>query len=117
MTLEQVRLKTAVVSIVDDDESVREATKRLVSSLDYVTAMFASAKEFLQSERVHDTSCLISDVQMPGLNDLELQRRLIDDDHCIPIIFITAIPSKKSGPVRSRHGRTAFSRSHSTFST
>jgi FixJ family two-component response regulator len=61
-----------------------------VSSLGYVTAAFASAKEFLQSERVHETSCLITDVQMPGLNGLELQRLLVEGGHPIPIIFITA---------------------------
>ena len=64
-----------------------------------MTAAFASAKEFLQFERVHDTSCLISDVHMPGLNGLELQRRLIEDGHCRPMIFITAIPEQE---VRTR---------------
>ena len=79
-----------MISIVDDDDSVREATKRLVSSLGYATARFASAEEFLRSERVHETSCLITDMQMPGLNGLELQKRLAEGGHCIPIIFITA---------------------------
>jgi FixJ family two-component response regulator len=65
-------MKVAVISIVDDDDSVRDATKYLVNSLGYTTATFASAEEFLRSERVHDTLCLITDVQMPGLNGLEL---------------------------------------------
>ena len=66
-----------MISIVDDDESVREATKGLVRSLGYVAATFASSEEFLNSDRVNDTSCLISDVQMPGLNGLELLSVLV----------------------------------------
>jgi FixJ family two-component response regulator len=88
-------LKAAVISIVDDDYSVREATSCLVRSLGYAAAAFASAEEFLRSERVHDTSCLITDVQMPGLDGLELQRRLIQDGHRMPVIFITAFPEEK----------------------
>ena len=84
-----------VISIVDDDESVREATKGLVRSLGYGAATFASAEEFLGSERVLDTSCLITDVQMPGLSGVELQSRLLADGHRMPIIFITAYPEER----------------------
>ena len=87
-------MKVAVISIVDDDDSVREATKFIVNSLGYTTATFASAEEFLRSDCVHDTLCLITDVQMPGLNGLELQRRLVEDGHRIPVIFITAFPEE-----------------------
>jgi FixJ family two-component response regulator len=68
--------KVPVISIVDDDESVREATTGLIRSFGYVAAAFASAEEFLHSDRVRDTSCLISDVQMSGLSGVELQDRL-----------------------------------------
>jgi FixJ family two-component response regulator len=68
--------KVPVISIVDDDESVREATKGPVRSLGYAAAPFASVEEFLQSDGVRDTSCLISDVQMSGLSGVELQDRL-----------------------------------------
>jgi FixJ family two-component response regulator len=81
-----------VISIVDDDESVRIATKNLVESLGYTAYTFASATEFLQSPRLHDTSCLISDVQMPNMSGIELQRQLIAQDRPTPIIFITAFP-------------------------
>jgi FixJ family two-component response regulator len=84
--------KVHMISIVDDDESIREATKALIESLGYTAAAFASAEEFLQSDHIHDTSCLISDVQMPGMNGVELQERLIADGRGIPIIFITAFP-------------------------
>jgi FixJ family two-component response regulator len=81
-----------MIAIVDDDKAVREATQSLVRSLGYHASTFASADEFLKSEQVHDTSCLISDVQMPGLSGTDLQDRLIARGHRIPIIFITGHP-------------------------
>jgi FixJ family two-component response regulator len=84
-----------MISIVDDDASVREATQVLVRSLGYNAIAFASAEEFLQSERVHDTSCLITDVQMPGLSGVELQSLLVARGHRTPIIFITAFPEER----------------------
>jgi FixJ family two-component response regulator len=84
-----------VISIVDDDASVREATKGLVRSLGYRAATFGSAEEFLGSERLHDTACLITDVQMPGLSGVELQSRLIEDGHRMPVIFLTAFPEDR----------------------
>jgi FixJ family two-component response regulator len=87
--------RPALISIVDDDDSVREATKCLVSSLGFATVAFASAEEFLRSEQVHDTSCLITDVQMPGLNGLELQEQLVQGGHHIPVIFMTAFPEER----------------------
>ena len=87
--------KVPVISIVDDDESVREATKGLVRSLGYVAATFASGEEFLNSDRVNDTSCLITDVQMPGLDGLELQSRLTAMGRHVPIIFVTAFPQER----------------------
>jgi FixJ family two-component response regulator len=88
-----------MISIVDDDEYVREATKELLRSLGYSAAAFASAEDFLQSEQLSTTACLISDVQMPGLSGIDLQRRLIADGHRMPIIFITAFPDDR---VRAR---------------
>jgi FixJ family two-component response regulator len=84
-----------VISIVDDDESVREATKRLVRSLGYSAAAFGSAEEFLSSDRLHDTQCLITDVQMPGLGGVELQDYLIAKGHEVPVIFVTAFPDER----------------------
>lgn len=81
-----------MISIVDDDESVREATKGLVRSLGYATATFSSAEEYLRSDRVRDTSCLITDVQMPGMTGVELQDRLIASGKRTPVIFVTAFP-------------------------
>jgi FixJ family two-component response regulator len=86
----------ALISIVDDDESIRESTKGFVRSLGYQAATFASAEEFLRSDSVSSTSCLITDVQMPGLSGIELQRGLIAQGVQMPTIFITAFPEEEA---------------------
>jgi FixJ family two-component response regulator len=78
------------ISIVDDDASIREALKSLMRSVQFRVDAFASAEEFLASDRVHDTACLILDVYLPGMNGFELQSRLNAEQRAIPIIFITA---------------------------
>jgi FixJ family two-component response regulator len=84
-----------VISIIDDDESVREATKSLVRSLGYKAAVFASAEEYLQSEQAGDSSCLITDLHMPGMSGADLQDRLIADGRQVPMIFVTAYYEEK----------------------
>jgi len=80
-----------IVMIVDDDESVRKAARRLIKSYGFPVETFASADDFLASGRLSETACLVLDVQMPGLNGLELQSRLVAaGGHQVPIIFITA---------------------------
>jgi FixJ family two-component response regulator len=88
-----------VISIIDDDASVRIATDRLVRSLGYVTHTFASADEFLRSPQVDTTSCVIADVQMPGMSGLELQDLLRAQGRRLLIVFITAFPEEN---VRAR---------------
>jgi FixJ family two-component response regulator len=83
-----------MISIVDDDESVRDSTEALVRSLGYAARTFASAEEFLESD-LDKTSCLILDVQMKGLSGIELQKRLIADGRQTPIIFITAYADER----------------------
>jgi FixJ family two-component response regulator len=78
------------VSIVDDDAPVREALKNLMRSARFDVEAFASAEDFLSSERINDTECLILDLYLPGMNGFELQERLNADRRSIPIIFITA---------------------------
>jgi FixJ family two-component response regulator len=97
-----------VISIIDDDESVRTATGSLVRSLGYVVHSFASAAEFLHSAHVRDTSCLISDVQMPKMGGLELQRHLRDGGYHIPIIFITAFPDAEKEARALKAGAVCF---------
>jgi FixJ family two-component response regulator len=85
-------MSRVLIAIVDDDETMRDAIQTLVRSLGYYASTFGSADEFLKSEQVHDTSCLITDVQMPGLNGIDLQDRLIARGDRIPIIFMTGYP-------------------------
>jgi FixJ family two-component response regulator len=75
---------------VDDDASIREALKGLMRSARFNAEAFASAEDFLASESLHDTSCLILDVNLPGMNGFELQNRLQVEGRGIPVIFITA---------------------------
>jgi FixJ family two-component response regulator len=91
----ELRRHDFLVSIVDDDPDVRESLSCLLRSLAYNTATFSSADDFLRSGNVPNTSCLISDVRMPGMSGPQLQDRLAAERHRIPIIFITAIPDKQ----------------------
>ena len=88
-----------LISIIDDDASVRVATNRLVRSLGYVAHTFASADGFLQSPHMNETACVIADVQMPGMSGIELQSHLIAQGRSVPMIFITAFPEES---IRSR---------------
>ena len=81
-----------LISFVNDDESMREAIKGLMKSLGYTSQAFASAEEFLNSRQLPRTSCLITDVQMPGMTGLELHRHLVAFGKTIPTILITAFP-------------------------
>lgn len=100
--------KVPVISIVDDDESVRAATESLMRSLGYVAHTFASAEEYLQSPHMKETSCLISDVQMPSMSGLELQGHLAAHGHRTPIIFITAFPDKNVQARALKAGAVCF---------
>ncbi len=84
--------KKPLISIVDDDESVREATKGLMKSLGFTAEAFPSAADFLTSHHRRRTACLIVDVNMPGMTGPELHRRLIASGDTIPTILITAYP-------------------------
>ena len=84
---------TPKISIVDDDLSVREATMDLFRSMGFTAEVFACAEDFLASELRHDTSCLISDMRMPGMSGLELHNRLVEAGAPIPTILMTAFPN------------------------
>jgi FixJ family two-component response regulator len=100
--------KPQIVSIVDDDASVRAAMESLVRSLGFVAFVFESAEDFLRSPRVDDSACLITDVQMPGMNGLDLQDRLITQGRRIPTIFITAFPEQAVQSRAQAGGALAF---------
>jgi FixJ family two-component response regulator len=82
----------AVISIVDDDESVREAVMDLMRSLGFTTEAYARGEDFLKSDRLQTTCCLIADVQLPGMSGPELHRRLVASGTAIPTVLITAYP-------------------------
>jgi len=84
--------KTPTISIVDDDKSMRHATRRLLKSFGLDALTFASAEEYLDSGSLHETACLITDVQMPGLSGLDLQSLLERRGFDMPIVFMTAFP-------------------------
>lgn len=88
-----------LVSVVDDDESVRESLPDLLKVFGFSVRTFSSAEEFLTSESIGTTSCLILDVAMPGMTGPELQQELARRGHSIPIVFITAL---KDEGVRQR---------------
>ncbi len=84
--------KPPTVAVVDDDEAVRDALSNLLASLDLGVATFASAEDFLASPACRAAACLITDVQMPGMSGLDLQRHLAGAGNLIPVILITAFP-------------------------
>ena len=84
-----------LISIVDDDALAREGIRQLVKSLGYRAVTFSSAEHFLESSVIAETTCLITDVQMPGLNGLELQEALQSQGLQTPIILITAYANEK----------------------
>lgn len=97
-----------MISIVDDDECVREAIRGLLRSLGYMATTYASAEDFLDSNGVNDTSCLITDVHMPGLSGVELYRRLIADGSAPPTIFVTGLPDESTRNQALAAGAVAF---------
>jgi len=84
-----------LIAIVDDDVMICEATKDLVEAFGFNARTFTSAGEFLSSDCVLDASCLIADVQMPGINGLQLHQKLVATGRRIPVIFITAFPDER----------------------
>jgi FixJ family two-component response regulator len=97
-----------LISVVDDDESVRRTTTLLIESFGFRAETFESAETFLRSGHLHDTSCLIVDVQMPGMNGLQLQSHLAAAGCGIPVIFITAYESNDSRQRAMQAGAAAF---------
>jgi len=92
--MENLMVTRSLVSVVDDDESIRESLPDLLEQLGFEVAAFASAEEFIASDNVARTRCLILDIAMPGMSGPDLQRELVRRGHRIPIVFITANEDK-----------------------
>jgi FixJ family two-component response regulator len=96
------------ISVVDDDDSMRESLRGLIRSIGFSANIFASAEEFLKSDHVRNTDCLILDVRMPGMNGLELQRQLTVSRREIPVIFITAHGDEEARARALEKGAVAY---------
>ncbi len=89
-----------LISVVDDDESVRESLPDLLRQLGFEVEAFASAEQFLESRALPVTECLVLDVAMPGMSGIALQRELRDRGTEIPIVFITAYSDEATRPAQ-----------------
>jgi FixJ family two-component response regulator len=96
------------IAVVDDDKSVREATTNLFRSMGLMAAAFESAESFLSSEAVDWASCLVLDVQMPGMDGLRLQTHLAAIGRRIPIVFVTAYPDDQTRSKAISSGAVCF---------
>ena len=104
----ELEVAKALISIVDDDESIRRTTTFLIESFGFRAASFESAEGFLKSFRLHQTSCLIVDVQMPRMSGLQLQSQLAAEGIGIPIIFVTAYDDRGLRHQAKQAGAVAF---------
>jgi FixJ family two-component response regulator len=100
--------KPPKIAVVDDDDFVRSSMESLVRSLGLRVATFCSAAAFLASSSLDDTDCLITDLQMPGINGLELQRRLLAQGRRTPVIIVTAFPEERSRQKAELAGAAGF---------
>jgi FixJ family two-component response regulator len=96
------------ISVVDDDDSVRESLRGLIRSIGFSANIFASAEEFLKSDHLHNSDCLILDVRMSGMNGLELQRHLMVNRNEVPVIFITSHGDDEARSRALREGALAY---------
>jgi FixJ family two-component response regulator len=97
-----------LISIVDDDEGIRQALKSLIDSVGFRAEVFDSGEKFLNSPYLSQTDCLIADVRMPGMSGLELQDRLSAAGRSIPIVFISAHEDKEARARGLRAGAIDF---------
>ncbi len=100
----------SVIYVIDDDESVRKAFKRLLRSVNLEVETFASAEEFLRSQKADKNSCIIIDIRMPGLTGFDLQRRLMAQGSRIPVIVISASEDAQVREQARELGAVAFFR-------
>ena len=105
--------KKQVIAIVDDDELAREGTTDLVKSMGFMAKAFERAEDFLKSDYLHSSSCLIADVLMPGMTGIELHHRLVEAGNITPIILITSFPNDSDWARARRPVRFATWLSHS----
>jgi FixJ family two-component response regulator len=99
---------TPIVSIIDDDQDVRQAVQRLMRSRGFATRTFASAEEFLRSPSLHETACVITDIQMPGMTGIDLHDVMLKQGPRLPVIFLTAFPDDRTEKRALQAGALGF---------
>lgn len=97
-----------LISVIEDDQPFRESMRKLMTALGYAVEVFPSAAHFLASPLVRATSCLISDVQMPGMTGIELHRHLVNAGYAIPTILVTAYPDETTRSRVLREGVVCY---------
>ena len=107
MNTPKEKISQALIAIVDDDQSFREALQSLLTLIGFRAAIFTSARNFLDSPQFPNVSCAILDVSMPGMDGLELQRHLVAT-HRIPVIFITDLRDAKTREQALRNGAISY---------
>ena len=100
--------RVSLISIVDDDDALRNSLDDLIRSIGFRTQGFPSAEAFLSSNQARDTACLILDVRMPGMNGIDLQRQIVAANWRIPIIFITSHADDHARARALKAGAVAF---------
>jgi FixJ family two-component response regulator len=97
-----------LISVIDDDESIRTAIYNLLRSLGYIVHVFPSAEAFLESPQLHNTWCVIADVRMPGMSGVDLQFRLRREGNTLPFVFVTAVPEESVRARALEYGAICF---------
>jgi len=97
-----------LISIIDDDESVRAALQRILASHGLEAAAFATAEQFLASDQLRQAACLIADIRMPGMSGFQLHQRLLADGYQIPTILITGCPTEADREAALATGIVAY---------
>jgi len=96
------------IAVVDDDQSIRDALCNLVNAIGYSAEAFASAEAFVASDQFRKASCVIADVQMPGMSGVELLKRLAAERATIPVILVTAFPQEATRELALRNGAIGY---------
>ncbi len=100
--------REAVISVIDDDPSVRRALGRLLMSAGFKVQIYCSSEDFLEKHLVEEPGCLILDVHLPGINGLELQAQMLSEERDCPILFITAFDDAAARRKALQNGAVAF---------
>jgi FixJ family two-component response regulator len=106
--LKETLTQNGFIAIVDDDEPFREGLGSVMKAAGFSIDTFGSAEEFLDSPHRHNTACLILDVRLPGMSGVELQRRLLDTNSPVPIIFVTGHGDERIRDLVMKAGAAAF---------